>query len=68
MTDKTLFLNKKYSSLCQQLGDSILKLEQLQSHIENLKSQISTLNAAFPLMAEFDSQQLKDINKDHSND
>jgi len=39
-------LNQQYSSLAQQLGDSIVKAEKLQQHIENLKSQIEALNAA----------------------
>ncbi len=39
-------LNEQYSSLAQQLGDSIIKLDKLQLHIENLKKQIETLNEA----------------------
>ena len=56
------FLNKKYLALCQQLGDSQLKLEQLQAHIDHLKSQIKTLNDSFSIIAEFE-QANKETNE-----
>ena len=51
---KQEFLNRKYLALCQQLGDAQIKLDQLTEHISHLKSQIKSLNDAFPLMTEFD--------------
>ena len=53
--NKQEFLNTKYLSLCQQLGDSIVKLEQLQSHINNLKSEIEALNKSFTHMSELEA-------------
>lgn len=37
-------LNQQYSSLCTQLGDSILKAEKLSQHIQSLKDEINSLN------------------------
>lgn len=53
--DKKEFLNSKYLKLCQQLGDAIVKLDQLNEHISNLKSQIDTLNQSFNIMSEHDA-------------
>lgn len=55
--DKQTFLNNKYLQLCQQLGDAQVKLDQLTEHITSIKAQITTLNTAFPLIAELESAQ-----------
>lgn len=43
-------LNKRYGDLCQRLGDAILKREQLDELIKELKSQIDSLNKNYPLI------------------
>lgn len=43
-------LNKRYGDLCQKLGDAILKREQLDELIKELKSQIDSLNKNYPLI------------------
>lgn len=53
------FLNNKYQSLCQQLGDLTLKKEQAESEIEKIKSEIKLLNSAFPLLNELELSKLK---------
>ncbi len=55
--DKKAFLNEKYLNLCQQLGDAYVKLKQLNDHIESLEKSISSLNDAFPLIAELEAKQ-----------
>jgi len=62
-TSKEL-LNSKYTTLCQALGDSILKQEQLQAHIDSIKDQIKVLNSAFPILEELEASQ---TNKNPSN-
>lgn len=52
--DKKKFLNTKYASLCQQLGDAQIKSDQLIKHIEDLKSQIHSLNKSFTIMEEYE--------------
>jgi outer membrane murein-binding lipoprotein Lpp len=53
--DKQEFFNNKYQNLCSQLGDSIVKLDQLSEHISNLKAQIAELNKAFNHVAEYEA-------------
>lgn len=43
-------LNQKYQTLCQQLGDAQFKLDQLERHIAEIKSQIKSLNDASPIL------------------
>lgn len=45
-------LNAKYSALCQQLGDAVLKREQLDKHITDIKLEIETLNKTFPILTQ----------------
>ena len=52
--DRQTFFNSKYLTLCQQLGDAQIKLDQLNQHIESLKAQIKTLDSCFPLVVESD--------------
>jgi len=58
--NKQEFLNTKYLNLCQQLGDAQVKLDQLLEHVDNLKSEIKTLNKAFPLMMEHENLAKKE--------
>ena len=51
MTPKDL-LARKYAALCQQLGDSQVKLDQLTQFISDLKSQIKDLDKHFALLQE----------------
>lgn len=53
--DKQSFLNEKYLKLCQQLGDAHVKLKQLNIHIKSLEDNISSLNDAFPIIAELEA-------------
>lgn len=53
--DKKEFLNSKYLQLCQQLGDALIKSDQLNEHIKTLKLQIESLNTSFNTMSEYDS-------------
>lgn len=46
--DTQMLLNRKYSQLCQQLGDATYRLGLLQSQIESLKQEIKTLDALVP--------------------
>jgi hypothetical protein len=61
--DKKSILNAKYLQLCQQLGDAVLKSEQLQEHIQLIKSQIKTLDASYPIILELD--QTLNTHKQH---
>lgn len=42
--------NSSYQHLCQQLGDAVLKLEQIQSHIDSLKTKIRALDDAYLML------------------
>lgn len=53
--NKKEFLNEKYLKLCQQLGDAVLKQEQLSDHISNLKLQIKSLNESFSVFSEYEA-------------
>ncbi len=55
MTDQKNFLNQKYFNLCQQLGDSQVKLDQLLDHIESIKKQIKDLDNAFIIMSQYET-------------
>lgn len=55
MTKKE-FLNLKYQQLCQELGDSQIKHDQLSDHIKVLKSRILELNSSSILMDELDTR------------
>jgi len=50
-------LNQQYSSLCSQLGDSVLKLEQLQNFIQELKDEINSLNQKSLLIDQISQQE-----------
>ena len=73
---KQEFLNNKYQSLCQQLGDAELKAAQLADHISDIKSKIQALNELYPILSEFEatiksskpSQKLSNNPLESSND
>ena len=62
MNDKLkLRISQQYADLCQQLGDSVLKLDQLNNHITDLKSRIKALDTAYPMLASVIAQSEKEL-------
>lgn len=66
--DKKEFLNSKYLQLCQQLGDALIKSDQLNEHIKTLKLQIESLNTSFNTMSEYDAKVRQSQQAEKSND
>lgn len=54
-------LNKQYQSVCQQLGDAHLKLQQLKDHIASLEKEAELLNKLYPHLQQLELELKKDL-------
>lgn len=60
MSKSANLLNQEYTKICQQLGDSYLKLKQLNAVIEKLESEAARLNESYALLQNLETSLLAD--------
>jgi hypothetical protein len=59
-------INNQYANLCMKLGDQVLKKEQAEAAIAEIRAEIEVLNKALPVAEEAERQAEKEAQEERA--